>query len=250
MVAVAGLWAYRGQQWYPATGNLTIRDFGAAKSIARRLYSHGFHTFYCGCPIKGKVIDLKSCAIPPKDEGARTRRVEWEHIVPASRFGKSFHSWTTGDIGCVDKAGHRFKGRRCAQRVSKVFRLIESDLYNLVPAVGSVNWHRGDKAMGMIGPGEPAVTECALKLSKNKVEPAPEMRGFIGRVYLYMDYAYPGRGIVTKEERTLYLSWHKEFPPNAEERERAKRIERVQGNRMIFMDGPSPVETVNLVTEN
>jgi len=46
-----------------------------------------------------------------------------------------------------------------------------------------------------------------------------------------MDYVYPGRGIISKKNWKLFESWHRSDPVDDWECKRAKRIERIQGNR-------------------
>ena len=52
---------------------------------------------------------------------------------------------------------------------------------------------------------------------------------------MYMDKAYPGRGIISRKNRKLFKSWHKQDPVDDWERERARRIERIQGNGNPFV---------------
>ena len=46
-----------------------------------------------------------------------------------------------------------------------------------------------------------------------------------------MDYTYPGRGIISKKNRELFEAWIQSDPVDEWESERAKRIEKIQGNR-------------------
>ena len=48
---------------------------------------------------------------------------------------------------------------------------------------------------------------------------------------MYMYSVYPGRGIISKKNRNLFESWNKNDPVDEWECERAKRIEKIQGNR-------------------
>ena len=48
---------------------------------------------------------------------------------------------------------------------------------------------------------------------------------------MYMDSVYPGRGIISKKNWKLFESWHRSDPVDDWECKRAKRIERIQGNR-------------------
>ncbi len=40
---------------------------------------------------------------------------------------------------CKDKSGHKFGGRRCCQKISPKFRLVEAELFNLCPETGAIN---------------------------------------------------------------------------------------------------------------
>jgi len=89
---------------------------------------------------------------------------------------------------------------------------MEADLYNLVPAVGEVNARRSNFSMAMI-PGEPRVFgRCDLEIENRKMEPRPEIRGDVARIYLYLDAAYPGHGIISRENRMLFAAWNKSDP--------------------------------------
>ncbi len=35
----------------------------------------------------------------------RAKKVEWEHVVPAEIFGRTFTEWRDGNKKCVDKRG-------------------------------------------------------------------------------------------------------------------------------------------------
>ena len=52
-----------------------------------------------------------------------------------------------------------------------------------------------------------------------------------------MDSVYPDRGIISKKNRKLFDAWNKSDPVDELECERARRIERKQGNRIeIFLE--------------
>jgi len=50
-----------------------------------------------------------------------------------------------------------------------------------------------------------------------------------------MDYAYPGRGIISKENKKVFEFWNHNDPVDSWECERAKRIDKIQGNPNIFV---------------
>jgi deoxyribonuclease-1 len=58
-----------------------------------------------------------------------------------------------------------------------------------------------------------------------------------------MDWAYPGRGIISGKNRKLFEAWAKADPPDAWERERAKRIAKRQGNANPFIAGQAAADT-------
>jgi deoxyribonuclease-1 len=130
-------------------GNTTIESFNKAKRILlQQVYHNKGKTFYCGCPFEGKEI-LACENYTPKKDSKRARRVEFEHIVAAEHFGQSFKEWRDGHPDCVDSKGKSFKGRNCARKMAIPFRYMESDLYNLVPAIGEINGLRSNSTLAI-----------------------------------------------------------------------------------------------------
>lgn len=211
--------------------NETVLSFHKAKKYLAEIHSDHRETLYCGCSFdeNGKV-DQARCGYVPATEGVRARRMEWEHVVPAHAFGQSFPSWREGHPQCVTQAGKAFRGRPCARKVDIAYRAMEADMYNLYPSIGELNERRSNHSMGMI-PGEPrSFGACDFEVADRKVEPRPEVRGDIARTYLYMDLAYPGRGILSRKNRKLFEAWDEQDPVDRWECERARRIARIQGN--------------------
>ena len=73
--------------------------------------------------------------------------------------------------------------------------------------------------------------KCDVEIKRRKVEPRDEVRGEIARTYMYMNSVYPGKGIISKKNRSMFEEWDLSDPVDAWECERARRIERIQGNR-------------------
>jgi len=219
-------------------GNSTIKSFSKAKKILhKQIYPDHRTTFYCGCPYNAEKQILPCDHYTPKKPGKRSKRVEWEHIVPAHAFGQSFKEWRDGHSDCVNSKGKSFKGRNCARKKAIKFRYMESDLYNLVPAVGEINGRRSNYSFGMI-PGEPReFGACDIEIVDRKAEPPEKIRGNIARTYMYMDSVYPGHGIISKKNRKLFEAWNKMDPVDEWECERARRIERIQGNENWVVKG-------------
>jgi len=220
-----------------ADGNHTISSFEAAKRRLPGLFAGHEETFYCGCRYRGDEVDLKSCGYVPRKNEDRARRIEWEHVVPAQSFGQSFKSWREGHPDCVDSKGEPYKGRRCAEKVEGDFKRMEADLYNLRPAIGEVNGDRSNYTPAMLEGEERAYGKCDVEIDSGagKIEPRPEIRGDVARAYLYMDWAYPGRGVVSNKNRKLFAAWSKQDPPDGAERDWARRVQKLQGNRNPFI---------------
>lgn len=214
--------------------NSTIESFQQAKRLMAKVFKGSEATLYCGCRYQGKVVDHSSCGYEPVKPGGRADRMEWEHVVPAQAFGQSFPEWREGHPDCVDSRGRAYKGRRCARKTSKQFRLLEADLHNLQPAIGEVNGRRGNFTMGMI-PGERRrFGDCDLEIEGRKIEPRPQIRGDIARTYYYMDRAYPGRGIISKKNRRLFEAWDRADPVDSVEQERLDKISDLLENKLEY----------------
>jgi deoxyribonuclease-1 len=205
------------------------RNFDEAKDILRKLYPRGVE-IYCGCPYdleRKNRIDAAACGY--KGQGARSRRIEWEHVVPASAFGQRFSEWKNGHPSCEER-GRKKKGRDCARATSEVFARMEADLYNLLPAIGELNAARSNYPFGEVG-GEPReFGRCDFEVGHRVVEPRNEIRGDLARIYFYMDARYPGFDIVNKKNEGLLSAWDRDDPMDESERARIQRIGEIQGN--------------------
>lgn len=234
------------------TGNATIRSFDEAKRLLVRLYVERSprRDVYCGCPFalepgRGLRVDLAACGYTSAGDAARAERIEWEHAVPAAKFGRTFAAWTEGDPRCVDGRGRPYHGRNCARIASPEFARMEADLHNLFPAVGEVNGLRGDLPMGLAEARAPASAKrearvlrfgaCTSSVEGMVFQPRVEVRGDLARAYAYMDAAYPEREILDDAHRALFATWDREDPPDAWERERNRLIEGLQGNGNPFV---------------
>jgi deoxyribonuclease I len=214
-------------------GNTWNDSFNKAKkTLERQVYTDHRITFYCGSPFNAEKKIQPSDKYTPKKAGKRANRVEWEHVVPAAHFGQSFKEWRDGDPKCVNKKGKPFKGRNCASKLSIPYRYMQSDLYNLYPAVGEVNGLRSNYRFGMIAGERRDFGVCDMEIDSSAkiAEPPERVRGDIARTYKYMDRSYPGHGIIGKSSKKLFDAWDRQDPVDAWECERAKRIEKIQSN--------------------
>lgn len=112
---------------------------------------------------------------------------------------------------------------------------MQSDLYNLVPVIGEIKGLKSNHDFGMIPEEMQEFGDCEIEIAFDKVEPPSEVRGDIARVYFYMDWAYPGYDIISKEDQKLFKAWDEQDPVDSWECERALRIEKIQKNENPFI---------------
>lgn len=184
-----------------------IKDYPEARRLLwSKLYRDGGETLYCSAQFG-----------PRHDRGFNV-----EHIFPMS--------WVTKELNC----GTRKECRRYDDR----FNHIEGDLHNLYPALTKINDARGSLPFGMIKGEQRRYGKCDIEIhsKQRKVEPQPASRGNIARAMLYMADTYGFK--LFKRQANLLNRWHKEDPPDAEERRRNDLIEKLQGNRNPYIDKP------------
>jgi len=224
------------QQAAEPRGNTREDSFqGAKRALNRQVYYDHRVTFYCQAAYdKNGAVILPAGFNTPKHM-ARASQIEWEHVVPAENFGRTFPEWRDGDPDCQDKRGP-FKGRKCAERVSREYRLMQADMYNLYPAIGAVNAMRSNYNYALL-PGAPnTFGSCGMKIQDNKVEPPEHARGAIARTVKYMAWAYP-RFSLSRQQEQLMNAWDGMYPVDQWECTRSKRIEAIQGNENPMTKG-------------
>jgi deoxyribonuclease-1 len=208
--------------------NQEVQSFSKAKKILeKQVYNNHRTTLYCGA-----TFDAKKKVTPPKGFTTtkyvkRAKKVEWEHVVPAENFGRTFSEWRDGHTQCTNSKGKAFKGRRCAEKVNTEYRYMQADMFNLYPAIGAVNALRSNYNFTMLPSAKSDFGSCAMKIDNRKAEPPVSARGRIARTYLYMEGAYK-RYSMSKSQRQLMTAWDKMYPVNAWECARANKIASLQ----------------------
>ena len=216
-------------------GNTEIASFTKAKKLLTNVVYAGHNeTFYC----KGH-FDLKNNIILPEgfktpSHEKRAYKLEWEHAVPAENFGRAFVEWREGHTDCVDSKGKAFKGRKCAEKMSKNFQLMQADMYNLYPAIGAVNAIRSNFNYAELPEAEITFGACPMKIEGKKAEPPEYTKGTIARTYLYFEEEYPEYHM-SDATKKMMQAWDKMYPVDVWECERARRIEKLQGNENRFV---------------
>ena len=215
---------------FALAGNETNDSFSQAKKYLREIYADHRETIYCGAKFNADSSVMLPVGFETPKHKKRSQRIEWEHVVPAENFGRTFSEWREGHPNCVDNKGKTFKGRNCAEKMNYEYRLIQADMHNLFPAIGSVNALRSNYNFTQLPENTPnSFGSCAMKIDGKKVEPPVASRGVIARTYFYMEQEYP-RFKISKQMKQLLTVWDKQHPVTEWECIRAKRIEEIQGN--------------------
>jgi len=188
-----------------------LEDYETARRLLwKSVYSKGGKTLYCG----------------EQFDSQRRRGFNVEHVFPMS--------WATNGLNCG-------KRKQC-RKTSSVFNRIEGDLHNLYPSRTDVNQDRSSFRFGEVkGEERRYGKRCDFEVNERArvAEPAPSQRGEVARAMFYMAYTYKDQGLeLFKRQAILLEKWHRADPPSEEEQRRNDRIEKIQGNRNIFIDQP------------
>ena len=125
--------------YFISLSNLNANSFSQTKKILlTKVYFDHKYTFYCQNPYEIKQIDGKEKTVIIKDkryftsrndsffnfwnDNPRAKVVEWEHVIPVEYFAKDLPCWKNG-------------GRKACSK-DKTFKIMESNMMNLVPAIG------------------------------------------------------------------------------------------------------------------
>ncbi|MEC8849763.1 MAG: endonuclease [Pseudomonadota bacterium] len=202
-------------------------SFDAAKRmLARDVYFDVRTDRYCGCTFDSRLrVDLVTCPMRTEQFQNRQEGIEWEHVVPASDFGRQRACWRNPPQGT--------DGRTHCGRVDETYRLMEADPHNLIPVIGALNAIRSNYRFGMVGAGteDPIVSGCGFRVARagggRFVEPPDAVKGQIARTYFYFEDRYGHR--IGGSQRRVFDAWNKRFPPDAAEIERDQRLAAITG---------------------
>lgn len=224
--------------WSPGPAS-ALQNYSAVKrALYEQVFTQDRRTLYCRCPFDaGRRPDLQACGYLSPGGGERSKRIEVEHVVPASWIGQGRTCWTKKI--CRDGNGKAFKGRKCCLKTDPAFRAAYEDMHNLWPTIGEVNEVRSNYRFGLIDGERRSFGRCDVEIERRPrmVEPRPEIRGDIARISLYMEATH---GVeLDVAQRHLFEAWHREDPPDAAEWHRQVIIERLQGRHNPWIDKPA-----------
>jgi deoxyribonuclease-1 len=212
------------------SGNTTNNSFNKAKrALETKIYQDNRQTLYCAATFDDKKKITPPLGFTTTKHVKRSKKVEWEHVVPAENFGRTFVEWREGSKACVNSKGKSFKGRRCAEKVNDEYRYMQADMHNLFPAIGAVNAMRSNYNFTVLPDIKSKFGSCDMRIDNRKAQPPIEARGRIARTYMYMESTYQ-RYKMSKQQRQLMTAWDKMYPISKWECVRASRIKEIQGN--------------------
>ncbi len=115
-----------------AASNSVIESFTTAKkNLEKDIYFDHRITIYCNATFDENNNITKPDGYSSSKYEKRSKRVEWEHVVPAENFGSTFSEWRDGHDQCINNKGKAYKGRRCANKSNQAYRFMQADLYKV-----------------------------------------------------------------------------------------------------------------------
>lgn len=227
------------RQYAEGEFSLTLRE---AKSLARKkIYRDHRVTFICQCSFDSSgTLSESDCGYRPREKSEKGGLAMWRRVVPVNERASRLDCWRKGHPDCFDDEGRRIMGRECCALpgVSEKYRRMNADLHNIVPVIGELHDNSFHLAPGEVEGEKRLFGACDFEVdTENKIfEPAKSIRGDVARIHLYMDETYGVK--IEGENRALLLKWHQEDPPDDWERERNRRIKKIQQNGNPFVEHP------------
>ncbi len=149
------------------------------------------------------------CAQCPSQEV----NIQWMRIVSAKYYLN--HKMCYEEKLCIDNKGNRFGGIQCCRKKDLLFKQFENDLHHLVPEL-------------------PTLKKLVTQYSVGKLEPNNKLKGTIARMFLYMNLKY--RLALPKSDKTLYETWHRQYPPCEWEQKKNKLVKAIQGDANPYIN--------------
>lgn len=194
-----------------------IEDYKQARKVFwQSLYPGRATTFYCG----------------ESFNGAQRKGINIEHVFPMS--------WAINGLQCGTRKQCRIK--------SAEFNQIEADLHNLYPTRSDVNQQRSSHRFGEVsGEKRRFGQQCDFEVDHHRriAEPPLNVRGDVARAMFYMASRYKEQGLVIFEKQAKMLyQWHQNDAPSENEKRRNDMIEKLQGNRNLYIDEPEKLASL------
>ncbi len=208
--------------------------------LALKIYPRHQKTFYSECKYiisNKKLIPIhRSCGFHYRKNKIRSKRIEWEHIVPAWHFGHQLKCWQKG-------------GRKTCRQTNTKFKQMEADMHNLVPAIGEINGDRSNFKYGMIE-GEKRVygkVNMEIDFNSKRAEPRDSVFGDIARTYFYMRDRYGLK--ISKSQEKMFIAWNNLDPVSSWEKKKNQLVKKIQGDENLYITNYRKMEQLGSTKE-
>ena len=210
-------------------------NFSESKNfLKQQVIKAGDLDYYCGCPInkmgKKLTVDLKTCGYEVRKNEERASRIEFEHVIPASFFGRQLKCWQDG-------------GRKNCTGNDPKFSAMEGDPHNLLPVVGEVNGDRGSMKYSMIASTDGfGYGQCGSRVDfkSNAFMPRKDALGDIARINFYFNKRYGMK--TSNQQQRMFQSWSRLDPVDRRECRRDSLIRAKTGISNPFVSSECPKE--------
>lgn len=191
-----------------ARGYQPFLSFSSSSSAMNKIYSKykvlplsGKHYYFSegDCSVEG-LVDITN---------QKTEKVQWRHLIPESVIGSGMACMT--QRLCQSTLSDKlYSGPGCCRKISLRFKQISSDLFNIIPTV-------------------------LQEKHKNLIHVKHIFdKGSIARSYLYLIDRYAIK--VDESIKKLCLLWHRKYPVSAWEKEKNRKIFKLQGTFNPFIE--------------
>lgn len=199
------------------------------QALAAEAYAGSGQELFCECTFNQGMVE-GAC---PLGAGAviAGREISYVPVVTVAEYGRRRDCWTnkSGRL----RTSSPLRGRNREESVAApapvfscdvtdpVFRAMEADPFNLIPAVTQLAWARGHRKAAELAASEARFQGCSFDLPPDSAqgytfEPPASSKGNIARVYLYFvdRYALP----IEAERLATYKAWSQADPVDEQER--------------------------------
>lgn len=113
---------------------------------------------------------------------------------------------------------------------------MRSDIHHLFPTDVSANSRRANDPFGVVT--NPSWSQGGSKAGGGKFEPRNVQKGATARAMMYFVVRYRDYSNHFKGQQSILRQWHRQYPPQAAEKQRNNGIYALQNNRNPFVDYP------------
>lgn len=202
---------------FSASESALIKIYAKHKKLPLSGASYIFNPY--SCPVISYVSERRS----PYKYSEEQRDIVWMHLVPEHVMGRGMECMREKVCRSIYKK-RLFSGARCCRKRSEKFKMMSSDMFNIIPVMQGTKERRFERFFITL-PEAGAYADTQVIPGESWGDIAH--KGEIARSYLYLRNRY---GLeLNGEEEALFTRWHKKYPPSSWERIKNREIYKVQG---------------------